>query len=270
MPSTRKASYMALDVHIPDMLAYNAEMRKSQVDKIFFADKIDAEVIVDFGCADGATIALARLIFPEKTYIGYDLNPDELAAASRLLPDVEFFSDYDELMVRVASLRKDGLRVAVVCNTVIHEVYSYGTPESVAEFWKRLFSPAFDYVVIRDMCLGRSATRQSDPFSVLRIRQRFDEDKLSQYETTWGRIDENWSLVHFLLKYRYEANWAREVKENYLPINYEDLIRKIPTGWDATYCEHFTLPFIRQQVKKDFNIELQERTHVKLILQRLP
>src|SRR5690606_6062137 len=109
---------------------------------------------------------------------------------------------------------------------------------------------------------------QSDSLSVLKVRQRFDQDKLNEFEVQWGSINENWSLVHFLLKYRYQTNWKREVRENYLPLSYEDLISKIPPGWNPIFHEHFTLPFIRQQVQRDFNIDLQDRTHVKLILKR--
>jgi SAM-dependent methyltransferase len=260
---------MTFDATIPDLGHYNAEMRKSLVDKIFFVDKIDAEVIVDYGCADGATIAFLKAIFPEKTYLGFDISPSELDHARRILPDVDFHSDYDALVARLSELRQAGLRTAVVCNSLIHEVHSYGTPGDAKEFWSRIFSDAFDYVVIRDMSVSESTTRQSDTLSVLRIRQRYDRERLRQFETTWGSINENWSLVHFLLKYRYVENWAREVKENYLPLNYEDLLTRIPDGWDPIFHEHFTLPFIRQQVKKDFNIELQDRTHVKLILQRI-
>lgn len=259
---------MTFDTAIPDMLGYNIEMRKSLVDKVFFVDKIDAEVIVDFGCADGAMIAFLRAVFPERTYIGFDISEGELAAARERIPGVELFSDYAALIERIEVLRGEGLRTAVVCNSLIHEVHSYGTQTSVDEFWSRIFSDAFDYVVIRDMCVGRSATRQSDTLSVLRVRQLYHPDRLAEFEQTWGSIDANWSLVHFLLKYRYEANWTREVKENYLPLNYEDLLRRIPRRWEPVFHEHFVLPFIRQRVKADFGIDLQDRTHVKLILQR--
>lgn len=259
---------MSFNANIPDMLRYNTEMRKSLVDKIFFIDKIDADVIVDYGCADGATIAFLRAIFPEKIYIGYDISEGELAVARTALPDVALFSQWDQLRQHVAELQQQGKRTAVVCNSLIHEVYSYGNADSVAVFWSQVFSEVFDYVVIRDMSVSRSATRQSDSLSVLRVRQLFDADRLNQFETTWGSINENWSLVHFLLKYRYEANWSREVRENYLPLNYEDLIRQIPRGWLPVFHEHFTLPFIRERAREDFGIDLQDRTHVKLIFKR--
>ena len=150
---------------------------------------------------------------------------------------------------------------------MVHEVYTYGDPASVTKFWSQLFGGTFDVVVIRDMCVSQSATRQSDAVSVAKIRQRFAPALLSQFEQQWGNINENWSLTHFLLKYRYVKNWDRELMENYLPLNFESLIELIPNQFDPVFIEHFTLPFIRRRVKRDFHIDMQERTHVKLILE---
>jgi len=241
-------------------------MRMSLIDKIFFLDKCDADVYVDYGCADGATIDFMRRLFPEKTYIGYDLGEEHLRKARENLPGVAFTSDWQEVkrLVREQAPR----RAAVVCNSLIHEVYNYLSQQEVEAFWGDIFDPeTFGTVVIRDMCVSRTTSRQSDSLSVAKIRQRYDQAMISEFEQHWGNLSENWSLVHFLLKYRYKTNWAREVRENYLPLNLEDLLAKIPAEWEPIFMEHYTLPFIRQRVKQDFNLELQDRTHIKLILQ---
>ena len=76
-------------------------------------------------------------------------------------------------------------------------------------------------------------------------------------------------MINFLLHYRYKENWKREARENYLPISKENLLSLIPHSYFPMFIEHFTLPFLREQVMKDFGIQLQEKTHLKLILKRL-
>jgi hypothetical protein len=49
------------------MAAYNDEMRKALIDKIFFLDKVqDATVFADFGCADGIPPFIQRFINRKK------------------------------------------------------------------------------------------------------------------------------------------------------------------------------------------------------------
>ena len=43
---------------------------------------------------------------------------------------------------------------------------------------------------------------------------------------------------------------------------------KVDTFYAPIYFEHYTLPFIRDRVKRDFGIELTDPTHVKMILER--
>jgi hypothetical protein len=70
------------------------------------------------------------------------------------------------------------------------------------------------------------------------------------------------------LKYRYVNEWDRELRENYLPISIEHLLGLVPTEYAPIFMEHYTLPFLRDRVWEDFGIQLQERTHFKLILKR--
>lgn len=255
------------DTSIPSIVSYNKEMRKSMIDKIVFMDKIDADVIVDFGCADGATIQFMQALFPEITYVGYDISEEMLEIARKSnTTNVSYYSNWDELILFVKSLPG---KKAVLLNSLIHEVYSYGSKQDVETFWNRVYDQSvFDYVVIRDMCVSDSVTRKSDPLSVIKVRKNYDQDKLREFENQWGSINENWPLVHFLLKYRYTTNWKREVNENYLPISLENLLARIPTGWEPIDYKHYVLPFTRRQIQKDFKIDLQDPTHLQLILER--
>jgi hypothetical protein len=68
------------------------------------------------------------------------------------------------------------------------------------------------------------------------------------------------------MKYRFTDNWDREVNENYLPVSLETVKSKIPGDYKIVYEEYFLLQFLKDQVKKDFNVELTHSTHAKMIL----
>ena len=75
-------------------------------------------------------------------------------------------------------------------------------------------------------------------------------------------------MLHWLLKYRYTDNWERELKENYLPITVEHLKSTwIPPQWQIIFEEHATYPFLKDKIRQDFGIELNEPTHLKMIIE---
>ena len=76
-------------------------------------------------------------------------------------------------------------------------------------------------------------------------------------------------IVHYLLKYRYVTNWDREMKENYLPLLTEEILLKVPSNYRIKYYEHYTLPYLKDKVMEDFGIDLNTKTHYKLLLERI-
>lgn len=259
------SSQKAEVVQNPD--TYNREMRKSLIDKVFFLDKVDdASVFVDYGCADGAVLKFASSIIPEASYMGYDLSEEMIKIAQSDNETTTFFTDINLLKENIRNEKNKGHKICISLMSLIHEVYAYG-PENIKKFWDIVFDRnLFDYIAIRDMCVSKTTSRPSDSISVSKIRMAYDKNMLAQWEATWGSLNDNWSLTHFLLTYRYIDSWDRELHENYLPLCLEDLMALIPVGWEPTYIEHYTLPFIRQRVREDFDMDLQDRTHVKLIL----
>ena len=252
---------------IDNLDSYNQRMSKSVIDKMFFVDKIDVEHLVDFGCADGTLIkSLATLFGDSYVYRGYDVSKEMIEKAelntSGIKADIRFSDDLPALIEEQKNRSS-----ALVLSSVIHEVYSYSSDREVEEFWDSVWKSGFKFVVIRDMMTSKSTKRQSDSLSVARIKQMFDKRKLDFWESIWGSLHDNHSLVHFLLSYKYEE-YEREFKENYLPLSVEDFLPTVPSTYRPVYFDHFTLPFLQRQVHSDFGIQLQDRTHIKAIFRK--
>ncbi len=264
------------EVKIEDMEAYNQAMSKSMIDKMFFMDKLDESVqtVFDYGCADGVLIGTLAKLFPDMRYIGYDLDPEMIRKAGercRGLDNVALFSSLDDFAAWAGAKGLDFSKTAVNLSSLIHEVYSYGSAESIQAFWQFVTASGFGCIVIRDMCLDVSAHRPALKEDVIKVRSGFDPALIAQFEELHGSITDNWNLIHFLLKYRYTDNWEREVRENYLPVSVEEIMGKIAEqrgAYRLIYFDHYILPYIARTVKKDFDIYLKDYTHVKFIYER--
>ena len=74
-------------------------------------------------------------------------------------------------------------------------------------------------------------------------------------------------MMEFLLKYKYTDNWQREIRETY----YLDWTRYLQPYWrgenyEMLHDEPFHIPFLRQQIKKDFGVDFPMDTHRKALL----
>ena len=267
---------------ISDYGAYTDGMRKSMADKAWFLDKIDgANVIVDYGCADGALLQYISDAMPRVFELaGIDIDEEMLKLAST---NLSINCNQPVCLYNTAEFNlyfaEDINRVCLNCGSVIHEVYSYGTPESIEEFWNFAFSSGFRYIAIRDMGMSKVDISQSqsvfdNAFEKIIYRNRTSDEETDRFveflEQIYGDDIVSWrDIVHYLLKYRYVSNWSREVKENYLPLLTEEILLKIPSSYRVKYYDHYTLPFLKDQVMKDFGIELNTKTHYKLLLERI-
>ena len=59
------------------------------------------------------------------------------------------------------------------------------------------------------------------------------------------------------------------MKENYLPLLTEEILLKVPSNYRIKYYEHCTLPYLKDKVMEDFGIDLNTKTHYKLLLERI-
>lgn len=243
---------------------YNERMELSMLDKLFFLDKISPDLIVDFGCANGALLRSISQIKPDVNIIGFD-NDQEMVIkySSKESPITTNWDSIKEFIYKAK-------HPAIILSSVIHEVFHYGSKADIDIFWDRVFNSGFEYIVIRDMIPNRSIDRLSCINDVKKVYHKFLGTKaLDDFERVWGTIENNKQLIHFLLKYRYlEPNWEREVRENYMPVTRESLLAKIPLKYDIIFHEHYILPYILQSVKDDMKIEIKDPTHLKLILRK--
>lgn len=247
---------------------YIADMEKGMSDKLFFINDVDFDVVVDFGCADGTFLSKLQKIKPNSKIIGYDLDDEMLKKASdKLGKKALLTSNWSDVIIEVSKYRNPLLNLS----SVIHEVYSYSHASVVKKFWEnQVFGGDFKWITIRDMIPSVQMHRNEiDKFKedVEKVRAKADPRHLSSFEDRWEKIGNNYrTFVHFLLKYRYIDNWNREVNENYLPITLETLKKKIPSSYKIVKEDSFILPFIQDQIYKDFGIEITHSTHVKMII----
>lgn len=253
---------------ISNLQSYIEGMNYSMKDKLFFTEVVNFDVIVDFGCADGTFLEELSKIKPNVKLIGYDLDDTMLSKAQSRLGKKAIFTNNWYDAVKYTSGFKDPL---INLSSVIHEVYSYSRPVEVSQFWKnQVFSGDFKYITIRDMIPSLDMDRQEiNHFKddVRKVKSKTDKFYLNSFEQKWGTINDNYrTFIHYLMKYRFTDNWDREVNENYLPVSLETVKSKIPSDYKIVYEEDFILPFLKQQVKKDFNVELTHSTHTKMII----
>lgn len=269
---------MEVGAKFVDLSSYNENMAKGIEDKLFFLthlDKNEEYIFVDFGCADGTLITtMFELFYKEgcynNEYIGYDISETMIDFAktkfSYPTDKVNFTNSWDE--VEVGLVNNIGKKKVLILSSVIHEVYSYGTSDDVKSFWEKVTGCDFDYVCVRDMIPSRDIERSNFSLSQYIYDNYGDMYQLKDFENTWGKITDNKNLVHFLLKYRWEINWNRELNENYFPIYVDELISNM-SGYEIDYLERFRVPFLEECWKQNFGgLEINDYTHIKAIFSK--
>lgn len=253
---------------ITDYSLYRQEMSKGIEEKLFFLNHIpDIDVLFDYGCADGALIETLNTD-AQFVCLGYDINPKMIDFANqKKLSNTYFSVDLNFLTQWITSFPKQNS--VLLCSSLIHEVYSYGTSSSIAQFWKYLFSGHFKYIVIRDMALcHHDETQISHIHDIQKIMNYGNPSQIQSFTQKWGDFSSFKNLVHFLLKYRYTTNWNREVCENYLPLTFEDYQKIIPSSYHLIFQKHAPMSYLQKQIQYDFDIDLQIPTHLRLILKK--
>ena len=270
---------MEIGAKFVDLSSYNENMAKGIEDKLFFLKHLEKDkeyIFVDFGCADGSLISAMYELFNKEgctknKYVGYDISETmiDFAKTKFNFPtnDVTFTTDWDTVEEKL--VQYNGKKKVLVLSSVIHEVFSYASEiKDILDFWGRVTHSDFDYVCIRDMMPSSDIDRPTNIWVVTGFYENHGEMyQLKDFEEKWGKITNNLNFVHFLLKYRWEINWNRELNENYFPMYVDDLPKNME-GYKLDYLERFRVPFLEECWEKDFGVKIDDYTHVKAIFSK--
>lgn len=233
---------------------------KLRVAKFFPAG---TKTVLDVGCADGVlTLAFAEM-FPEIRFVGIDLNPEFIEIAKTKIGDrtnVSFEHGY--LRERLANPER--FDVVLFCS-VLHEFFSYG--EGISTIVKAL-ADAHEILrpggtlIIRDMVLFDYMAK-SDLWIAKMIGKVKNKPEMNlliaDFEKYFGEIKTTNQLNHFLLKYKYTDNWARECPENYTSVSFEQYDRILGLlGMRDQHRESYTIPYLTGIWKEDFGLDDDE------------
>lgn len=251
---------------------YLTKMTKTFFDKAWFMSHLPEDIytIVDFGCADGSFMEFLKRSGLDFDYIGIDNDPK-----MRELTREKGFICYSSIKEFKESSCLFEENMCIVLNSVVHELYSYCN-ETV--LWDILhFHPK--YIAIRDMMYNpidrtRFYLPVDDYEKIINVFNEKYPKQFNEFYKLWHHQDYEMQIAHFLLKYMYTENWEREVKENYLSYDINN-IRKGLVGYSIEFQTFYKLPYLVNKWKQDFelnkNPELNEfirniNTHYKMLL----
>jgi SAM-dependent methyltransferase len=248
--------------NIKDFDGYLRRMQNGMDDKLWWINKTNSQTIVDYGCADGTLLKHVRELHPDYTLIGVDINPDMLDVARKTVSHAVFMT-VDEFF----NCQNDFSNATLILSSVIHEIYSYCPDANI--IMDKLLNMGFAHIAIRDMFVKTDTEHQTIPVQIINLLEKKTSKKmLVDFGEIWGLPVTAKRLIHYLLKYRYVDNWEREVRENYLPVDIEPFLYMVSSYYDVEHFEHYTLPFIKEQVYKDIGIYLDLPTHAKILLSK--
>ncbi len=257
---------------IQDQSRYLTSLSKPLREKLRVSRYIPrwARMVLDVGCADGTvTLALARM-FPRMNFFGIDLNGDFIERAEERAKQIRIKNvRFEKIYLRDLLARPEKFD-AVLFVSVLHEFYTYG--EGISSVLKaladahELLRPEGE-IVIRDMILSEYAKHTR--FQVDAIAKKVSRDRrrrryIHDFEKHFGKMNSIYNLNHFLLKYRYTGNWAREVREHYVPVTfeqYENIFKLL--GMELQLKDSYLIAFLREKWRKDFSLSEDELSGLK-------
>ena len=254
---------------------YTTEMAKSVWDKSFFMDKIPGvKYVIDFGCADGAMIRFLAPLFPNITFVGYDINKELIAKARTTMPfeaNIIYFNDIRSLMgyMGIHPVAKSE-EICINFSSVLHEIYSSTGGMDVIQWVVDELKPR--YITIRDMYCDEPLPFYGN-ISMNIIDQILSNHPkyIAQFVDKFGVID-NWkNLTHLLMKLQWIDNgWKEELNEDYYSWNINDFIKEIKDNYIPAFECRYQLPYLSEKWKNEYNWYNPDiHTHAQFILRRL-
>lgn len=256
---------------------YLDNMSKSFGDKAWFLKYIPKgiDTLVDFGGGTGDFAKFCQKKMPGLKCAVIDNN----ASFSDKAKENGFITASDLQQLR-DSKTVDFNKSVLNMSSVIHEIYSYADPfyDDVGVFWTDVKKCGFKAISIRDMSFDEQSMRNAPIDAIVWVYQNVlksdtifyknipFKDITDSFEEVWGNICDVSSkkvnfkqLIHFLIKYRYQENWSREVEENYLPVSKQKLANILTSmGYKFIHKESSKLEFYGKCWKKDFKLSIPD------------
>jgi hypothetical protein len=251
---------------------YTSEMAKSIWDKAFFMDKIiGAKCVIDFGCADGAMIRYLSSLYPDITFIGYDISQKLIDRARTTPPynaNLMYFCGWESVddLIEIVTRRFKPTEICINFSSVLHEVYSCTCGIGTIRDLVRELKPR--YITIRDMyCdeyLPFTNPSLKTVWSPLPFRAR--EEFVKRFGTIYTWRD----ITHLLMKLQWVDNgWEDELKENYYSWDIDKFIDDIGGEYITSFECHYQLPYLGEKWKKEYGwYNPNIHTHAQFILRR--
>ncbi|MBI2596037.1 class I SAM-dependent methyltransferase [Candidatus Daviesbacteria bacterium] len=252
---------------IENRLIYLSRMEKPLKDKLKIVKYIPKNVanILDVGCADGSlTIALAKT-FPDKIFLGVDLDDNFLDLAKEKAQGLKNIK-FEKIYLRDLLARPERFDVVIFCS-VLHEFFSYG--EGISSVLKAIADAhellrKSGVIIIRDMILSEYTKNAN--LKCLEVADKIYKaglDITKEFEVRFGKLNNIYKINHYLLKYFYQENWNREGKENYVPVTIEQYGQIFSLLGMREQSESYLLDFFKDKWKKDFNLTADEISEFK-------
>ena len=252
---------------------YTSEMAKSVWDKAFFMDKIPgAKCVIDFGCADGAMIRYLSSLFPDITFIGYDINNELIERAQKTPPFNSNLTYYCgiwenlDALLDIATARFTPDEICINFSSVLHEVYSSTGGIEVIRDVVNTLKPR--YITIRDMYCDESLLFTVPSFDT--VWNPLPAGPSADFCARFGPIFDWRDMTHLLMKLQWVDNgWEDELKENYYSWNIDKFIDDIGGKYITSFDCRYQLPYLGEKWKKEYGWYNPDiHTHAQFILRR--
>jgi SAM-dependent methyltransferase len=242
-------------IPIADRSTYLARLRAGLHDKLRVERYLPPQAtrILDVGCADGALCLAMAPHRPETSFTGIDLEPTFIGRASAQAADLGLGNARFEAAYLRQLLARPERFDAIIFASVLHEFYQYG--EGLSSIIKAL-ADAHELlrpggaIIVRDMIPAAYMTTATLRCPSIReaIARSPHAAALLDFERVWGPATTQRALMHLLLKYPWQDNWARELPEHYVPVTLEEYTQMfallgLTVQTEETYC----LPYWRER-----------------------
>ena len=269
-----------------DFNKYYKRMESNLKEKLDFIwpHLLELDVVIDFGCANGATTEVMASMFPDSLFIGIDI--ESVISVNKKYNDhipninymtIENYKGYDPAEF-------EGKKVGVIFSSVTHELFSETilpaktkTKELIDSVLKEMFIFDADIIFIRDMYCPYTFDIEGDLYQkqkdyLVKDEREFLSLLLVEFYQKFG-LKTNRDLVHYLLKSRYPKNFGEEMKEDYFSTEWEQIEYY---SKDLGYKKIFDLGYMNNYLKTSIfetqSIDIGKytpTTHRKMILSRI-